>query len=208
MTEGAIVHVVDQDTSVRNVLTLQLEAAGLAVRTYSSATQFLATPLSGMHGCILAEARMPDMHGLSMMQRLKGKHCHIPVVLMTEHGEIPFAVAALKVGVFDILEKPIDKEYMLNAVHAAVASNVHMSAHEIDEAEVIMRRDRLTPRERQVLQFVVAGVPNKLIAHNLGVSPRTIEQYRAHVMEKMAAHNLADLVRMTITITDAATNVV
>ncbi len=198
MAEAPLVHVIDDDASVRESLALLLESAGYSVRPYGSAAAFLEAASDRSAGCVLTDVQMPEMNGLELQRRMSELQIRLPVIVMTGHGDVPIAVEALKAGATDFLEKPFEEQHLLDAVAGAIA----LSRREHDEAaavaDITARLATLTPREREVLDRLVAGQPNKTIAYDLGSSPRTVEVHRARVMEKMAARSLAELVRMTI----------
>jgi two-component system response regulator FixJ len=202
--DTALVHIVDDDDAVRDSLALLLDAAGIAVRTYDSATTFLALARGLGAGCVLTDVRMPDMDGLALQRRLTEVGVTLPVIVMTGHGDVPIAVAALKAGAADFLEKPFDDERLIGAVRAALAASRDTQREAAAAAQIVTRLANLTPREREVLHLMVAGNPNKTIAYDLGASPRTVEVHRARVMEKMGARSLAELVRMVIAVTPHA----
>lgn len=191
-----IVHIVDDDEAVRQSLAFLLGSAGLTVRVYESATAFLASLSAVRKGCIVTDVRMPDMSGIELLQQLRSKACNLPAIVITGHGDVPLAVEAMKAGAVDFIEKPFDQEAILNAVRSAL--NRDTSEHGGDGAAVVARLATLSERERQVLEGLVAGHPNKTIAHDLGISPRTVEVYRANLMTKMAARSLSELIRMAI----------
>ncbi len=198
MAEAPLVHVVDDDEAVRDSLSLLLESAGLTVRTYDSATTFLTALPNLAAGCVLTDVRMPGLDGLELQRRLTQLGVRLPVIVMTGHGDVPIAVAALKAGASDFIEKPFDDVQLLAAISSALAA----SQRKLDEAnavaQITARIASLTPREREVLDRLVAGQPNKMIAYDLGSSPRTVEVHRARVMEKMGVRSLPELVRMAI----------
>ncbi len=198
MAEAALVHVIDDDEAVRNSLELLLESAGFSVRTYDSAMAFLAASAAPVDGCVLTDVRMPEMDGLELQRRLTLLGIPIPVIVMTGHGDVPIAVEALKAGATDFLEKPFDDEQLLAAVKEALTASRQVREELAAVAEIAARRSSLTPREREVMERLVAGHPNKTIAYDLGSSPRTVEVHRARVMEKMGARSLPELVRMAI----------
>jgi two-component system, LuxR family, response regulator FixJ len=199
MTEQALVHVVDDDPGVRDSLAFLLQSAGLAVRTYDSATAFLAVAPGLAHGCVVTDVRMPgEMDGLALQLRLAALGGSLAVVVMTGHADVPIAVQALKAGARDFLEKPFDDQRLLSVVREALAASQHAQEEVQASAGTAARIASLTPREREVLQRLVAGQPNKTIAYDLGTSPRTVEVQRARVMEKMGARSLAELVRMVL----------
>jgi two-component system, LuxR family, response regulator FixJ len=204
MADVPLVHVVDDDEAVRDSLGLLLEAAGLSVRTYDSATAFLKALPSLAAGCVLTDVRMPELDGLALQRRLTELGIRLPVIVMTGHGDVPIAVEALKAGAADFLEKPFDDAQLLAAVSSALAASQRKSEEEAAIAGIARRLASLTPREREVLDKLVAGQPNKTIAYDLGSSPRTVEVHRARVMEKMGVRSLPELVRMTIAAERAA----
>jgi two-component system response regulator FixJ len=195
MPDNRIVHIVDDDEAVRQSLAFLLSSAGLAVRLYDSATAFLAG-LAGVKGdCLITDIRMPDMTGLELLHQLRAKACSLPAIVITGHGEVALAVEAMKAGAVDFIEKPFDEEAILTAVLAAL----ERGAGEGGDAAVIAERlVSLSERERQVLEGLIAGHPNKTIAYDLGISPRTVEVYRANLMAKMEARSLSELIRMAI----------
>lgn len=199
MAEKPVVHVVDDDEAVRDSLTLLLESSGFTVRAYGSATDLLRAPPHAP-GCVLTDVRMPEIDGLELQRRLSGSGSRIPVIVMTGHADVPIAVEAMKAGAADFLEKPFNDDELLGSVTRAVESSQRSSDEAAALADINARLATLTPREREVLQGLVAGLPNKTIAYDLGSSPRTVEVHRARVMEKMNARSLAELVRMTIAV--------
>jgi len=198
MAEAALVHVIDDDEAVRNSLELLLESAGFSVRTYDSAIAFLAASAALVDGCVLTDVRMPEMDGLELQRRLTRLGIRIPVIVMTGHGDVPIAVEALKAGATDFLEKPFNDDQLLAAVKEALTASRRAREEQAAVAEIAARRSSLTPREREVMERLVTGQPNKTIAYDLGSSPRTVEVHRARVMEKMGARSLPELVRMAI----------
>ncbi len=198
MTEAALVHIVDDDPAVRDSLQMLLDAAGLGARTYSSAAEFLGAAAALRSGCVLTDVRMPDIDGLTLQRRLTELGSQLPVVIMTGHGDIPIAVEALKTGAADFLEKPFDDERLLRVLRDALKASLATHEKAIARDLIRSRLANLTKREREVLDKLVEGLPNKTIAYDLGTSPRTVEVQRARVMEKMAARSLPDLVRMVL----------
>jgi two-component system response regulator FixJ len=198
MAEAPLVHVVDDDEAVRDSLGMLLESAGLSVRTYDSATAFLGALPGIAAGCVLTDVRMPELDGLELQRRLAELGVRLPVIVMTGHADVPIAVQALKAGATDFLEKPFDDQQLLTAVADAMAAGQRTQDEDAVVADIGRRLASLTPREREVLDRLVQGQPNKTIAYDLGSSPRTVEVHRARVMEKMAARSLPELVRMTI----------
>lgn len=199
MIEPALVHVVDDDPAVRDSLAFLLQSAGFAVRTYDSAAAFLAVAPGLVAGCVLTDVRMPGgMDGLALQRHLAALGGCLAVVVMTGHADVPIAVEALKAGARDFLEKPFDEDRLLAVVREAVEASQRAQEEQQASAGIAARLASLTPREREVLQRLVAGQPNKTIAYDLGTSPRTVEVQRARVMEKMGARSLAELVRMVL----------
>ncbi|MFT4254639.1 MAG: response regulator FixJ [Caulobacter sp.] len=194
----AVVHVVDDDADARDSLAFLLETADFRVRTYPDAQAFLAALPTAEAGCVITDVRMPGMSGQELVKRLKTQGAPLPVVMITGHGDIPMAVEAMRDGVIDFIEKPFSEARILAALERAMAAAPAQPAVSDDQAQVLARIETLSERERQVLDGVVAGQPNKIIARDLGISPRTVEIYRAKLMSKMHADNLAALVRMTL----------
>ena len=194
MQGNRIVHIVDDDEAVRQSLAFLLSSAGLAVRLYDSASAFLAGLASVKGGCLITDMRMPGMTGLELLHALKAKACGLPAIVITGHGDVALAVEAMKAGAVDFIEKPFDEEAILTAVKAALERGGEGG----DTAAIAARLASLSERERQVLEGLIAGHPNKTIAYDLGISPRTVEVYRANLMTKMEARSLSELIRMAI----------
>lgn len=195
---GQVVHVVDDDAAVRDSLSFLLEAADLVVRSYDGAGALLDRIADLEPGCIITDVRMPAMTGLELVTKLKGLGVSHPVIVLTGHADVALAVEAMKAGVVDFIEKPFDEAVLLKAVQAALQRGEQESSRLAERAEIEARIARLTPRERDVFEAIVAGDSNKAAAIRLGISPRTIEIYRANVMDKMQAATLSDLVRMAL----------
>jgi two-component system response regulator FixJ len=198
MANSPVVHVIDDDDAIRDSLAFLLESAGIAVRTYSSATAFLDELRGTEVSCVVTDVRMPDIDGIALLQRLRDLGRNLPVIVMTGHAEVPLAVQAMKMGAVDFLEKPFNDEALLASIHAALDSQNANSRREVELGEYRTRLATLSPREQQVLAGLVSGQPNKVIAFDLKISPRTVEIYRANVMTKMNAASLSDLVRMAL----------
>jgi len=198
MAEDPKAHVIDDDEAVRNSLAFLFECAGLPVQTYDSALAFLDVAPGLQAGCIVTDVRMPDMDGLALQRRLLELGVRLPLIVITGHGDVPVAVQALKAGAADFIEKPFDDEVLLAGVRAALAANRRDRERGVEVERIAVRLARLTPREREVLDRLVAGQQNKAIAYDLGSSPRTVEIHRARVMEKMGAGSLSELVRMAL----------
>jgi two-component system response regulator FixJ len=198
MSADADVHVIDDDEAVRESIDFLLRAAGLSVRTYDSATSFLEAAPKIAAGCIITDVRMPGLSGLELLRRLQEMQIGLPVIVITGHGDVPLAVEAMKWGAVDFLEKPFDDDVLLASVRAALNRSEESAAVEAERAEIRARIAALTQRERDVLEGLVAGHPNKIIAFKLEISPRTVEIYRANLMTKMKAGSLSELVRMAL----------
>jgi two-component system, LuxR family, response regulator FixJ len=197
-SSNSLVHVIDDDDAVRDSVAFLLRSARIDVRTYDSATAFLEATSGGGTGCIVTDVRMPGMSGVDLLRQLKARGSAIPVIVITGHGDIQLAVEAMKSGAADFLEKPFDDEALLASVKSALGQVVKNAQCESERAELANRIAALSKREREVLEGLVAGKPNKAIAFDLGISPRTVEIYRAHVMTKMNAGSLSELVRMAL----------
>ena len=196
MTVERVVHIVDDDDGVRQSLAFLLSSAGLPVRLYDSATAFLAALASVQGGCLVTDMRMPDMTGLELLRELRARALGLPTIVITGHGDVPLAVEAMKAGAIDFIEKPFDEQAILDAVRAALERCGDEG--DGDRAAVAGKLALLSERERQVLDGLISGHANKTIAHNLGISPRTVEVYRANLMAKMQAKSLSELIRMAI----------
>lgn len=199
--EGAVIHVIDDDEAVRQSLSFLLATAGHTVLEHPSARHFVDAGLPGADPdicCIITDVRMPGMTGIDLLHHLKEKGSTIPVIVVTGHGDVPLAVEAMKLGAADFLEKPFDDVAILDTVKAALSRRAKDNQHDALRGEVADRIAGLSQRERQVLECLVAGQANKTIAYELGISPRTVEVYRANVMTKMKAQSLSELVRMAL----------
>jgi two-component system response regulator FixJ len=173
-------------------------SAGIEAKSYDSAASFLNDPQRGTSGCIITDVRMPGMSGIDLLRKLKSDGVTVPVIVMTGHGDVPLAVEAMKLGAFDFIEKPFDDDALLMSVRGALGVQEKHAREESQRQEIENRLAQLSTRERQVLDGLVAGQANKVIAFELGISPRTVEIYRANVMTKMQANSLSDLVRMAL----------
>lgn len=194
MPNDAVVHVVDDDLGVRQSLSFLFATDGLPVQLHESASAFLENVRSAASGCIVTDVRMPGLDGIEFLRRLKQRGFLLPVVVMTGHADVPLAVEAMKEGAVDFIEKPFDDELLLKTVHTALERSARVALHDAEAAEVEARLQSLSARERQVLDGLLAGKANKAIAHDLDISPRTVEIYRANVMSKMQARSLPELV--------------
>ncbi len=197
----AIIHVIDDDEAVRESLSFLLMTAGYTVRAHASAHAFLEAAPSDADtsmSCIITDVRMPGMNGIELLRLLKQKTPSTPVIVVTGHGDVPLAVEAMKLGATDFLEKPFDDVAILDTVGSALARRREVHQQHSVRDEVAERLTTLSHRERQVLECLVVGLANKMIASDLGISPRTVEVYRANVMTKMKAQSLSELVRMAL----------
>lgn len=192
------VFVVDDDAAVRQGLRFMLRAAGYSVEAFASARALLEHYDPRRAGCLLLDIQMPEMSGLELQQRLNIRGWRIPVIFITGHGTISLTIAAMKAGAFDFIEKPLHEEALLESIERALHWNDRAYEERLERATLQARAALLTPRERQVFELVAAGEPNKVIASRLGISFRTVELHRAHIIEKLQARTLSDLIRMAI----------
>ena len=192
------VHIIDDDAAVRDALMFLLSTEDLPAMAYEGAAPFLSIA-GGAGGCIVTDVRMPDMDGLELVRRLKVMAIDLPVIVITGHADVPLAVEAMKAGVIDFIEKPFDDDAILRAIRRALATRSQTDARGADRTASVRRLAVLSPRERQVMEGLVAGKANKVIAHDLDISPRTVEIYRAHVMTKTGVKSLSELVRVALT---------
>jgi two-component system, LuxR family, response regulator FixJ len=197
-SDKAVVHVIDDDEAMRESLAFLLGAVGMEVRTYESALGFLDVAPTAEAGCVITDVRMPGLSGVDLLRRLRELKLGIPVIVITGHGDVPLAVEAMKIGALDFLEKPFDDEVLLASVRSALNHLDQDQRRQGERNEIERRLAALSNRERDVLEGLVSGHANKQIAYDLGISPRTIEIYRANLMTKMQAASLSDLVRMAL----------
>ncbi|MEE9358660.1 response regulator transcription factor [Candidatus Vondammii sp. HM_W22] len=200
MTQDVTVFIVDDDQEVRDALQLLMESVGLAVETFESAQAYLDAFDATRPGCLVLDVRMPGMGGLDLQVYLKSESLHPPIIIITGHGDVPMVVRAVQAGAVDFIEKPFNDQSLLDSVHRAIEQDAEQRGQASRLADIKERLDRLTPREREVLELVVAGKRNKVIAADLDVSQSTVEAHRAKVMEKMEADSLSDLMRMVLTL--------
>ena len=200
MTADLVVFVIDDDAGMRDSLTMLLQSSGYRAQAFESAVAFLASDGPQQSGCVVTDIRMPGMDGIELQEQLRSRQSSLPMILMTGHADVPLAVRAMKAGAVDFLEKPFEEAALLDSVRRALAHVSAAAAVDADAKIVHERLGQLTERERQVLDLLVAGKPNKIVAYELSISPRTVEIHRARVMDKMAAKSLADLVRMTLSV--------
>jgi two-component system response regulator FixJ len=196
--EARTVHVIDDDDALRESLQFLLRSAGINVKSYASARQFLDSLPDDTLRCVITDVRMPEITGVELLRHLKDKNIEVPVIVVTGHGDVALAVEAMKLGAADFLEKPFDDELLIGSVEAALARQDGLAKRQSERQEIERHIAALSPRERDVLTGLVAGRANKQIAADLGISPRTVEIYRANLMNKMQADSLSNLVRMAL----------
>jgi two-component system response regulator TtrR len=192
------VHVVDDDEAIRDSMTLYLKSMGLDARTYASAEEFLEAPEPVRPACLVADVRMPGMSGLELQKLLRKRGSSMPVIFITGHGDIGMAVDAMKEGASDFLEKPLDNSLLLERILENLEKDVDIQVREHQQSDAGERLERLTAREREVMDMLVQGKLNKVIAADLGISVRTVEAHRARIMEKLDARSLSDIVRLAL----------
>lgn len=200
MASDAVVHLIDDDEGVRQAVAFLLATSGFAVRVYESAIAFLEALPSVQPGCIVTDVRMPGMDGLALQRELKDRDILLPVVVMTGHGDVPLAVEAMKAGAVDFIEKPFNDEALLSAIRVALERHGSDARRGTEIAAIKGKLASLSPREREVLDGLLAGLPNKTIAYDLKISARTVEVHRANLMTRMGARSVADLVRMVFVV--------
>jgi two-component system, LuxR family, response regulator FixJ len=193
-----LVFVVDDDAAVREGLRFMLHAAGYTVEAFPSAFSFIENYDPKQSGCLLLDVRMPQMTGLELQQQLNVRGWPIPVIFITGHGNVSLAIAAIKAGAFEFIEKPLREDALLECIERALHRNDVAHAERLQRAQLEARAASLTAREREVLELVAAGEPSKIIARQLDISFRTVELHRAHIIEKLGARSLSDLIRMAI----------
>jgi two-component system, LuxR family, response regulator FixJ len=197
-TAQRVVHVIDDDEALRESLAFLLRAAQLEVKSFPSARAFLDELPDESLGCVITDVRMPDISGIDLLRRLKELKIGVPVIVVTGHGDVALAVEAMKIGAADFFEKPFDDDLLLASVRSALREQEGQKKRYAERAEIESRVAALSPRERDVLGGLIEGRANKQIAFDLGISPRTVEIYRANLMNKMQADSLSDLVRMAL----------
>jgi len=194
----ATIFVVDDDEAVRQGLELLLASAGLKSRSFGDPLEFLDGCDETLAGCVLLDVRMPGIGGLELQQRLLKRGIELPVILLTGHGDVPMAVRAMKLGAFDFFQKPFNEQQLLDRIMEALEIDAERRARSAEREKVSERLRRLTAREREVLDGIVAGKANKVIAFELGISERTVELHRSHLLQKMEARSVAQLVQAVI----------
>ena len=198
MQREPTVVLVDDDQSVRDALQWLIESMDLPVETYTSAHEFLESFDPERPGCLVLDVRMPGMSGIELQKRLLAADSTLPIIFITGHGDVPLAVQAIRAGALDFIEKPFRDQDLLDRIQQALDQEAARRSHQRETAEIRERFERLTQREHEVLELVVRGEANKVIANRLGVSQRTVEIHRANVMRKTGAESLASLVRMAV----------
>lgn len=196
------VYVVEDDEAVRDSLELLLKSDSKPVKTYESANAFLKDYSDKMAGCIVLDIRMPGMDGMELQKKLNDKHSILPIIFVTGHGDVPMAVDAMKEGAVDFIQKPYREEALLEKIEAALEQDQEQRKSLDEKQEIIRRVKSLTPREREIMDRMIAGQANKVIAIELEISQRTVEIHRSRVMHKMGTHSLAHLVRMVLSVKD------
>jgi two-component system response regulator FixJ len=196
MSNGKLVHIVDDEDSIRRSVGFMLKTSGYAVETWTSGEAFLKEVKNAEHGCILLDVRMPEIDGLQVQRTLAERGVTMPIVIMTGHGDVSIAIQAMKAGAVDFLEKPFEKSALIGAIEESferIAKATDASARAIDAGKILAA---LTPRERDVLEGLAKGLPNKTIAYDLDISPRTVEVHRANLMAKLDVRSLSDALRI------------
>lgn len=197
--DDSVVFIVDDDAGVRESLRWMIESAGLRVKTYARAEDFLATYRPTRAGCLVLDLRMPGMNGIALQQQLIERRIHIGVIFITAHASVPTAVNAMRAGAVDFLTKPFSEQALLDRIHHCIEKARRESSNNAERADFAARFARLTPREQEILRDVVSGKSNKIIAAERKISQKTVESHRAKMMHKLQAHSLADLMRKVFT---------
>jgi two-component system response regulator FixJ len=200
--ELRLVHLVDDDEAIRRSVGFMLKTSGFHVRTYESGIELLKSASNLEEGCILLDIRMPAMDGLEVQRTLRDKGVSLPVIIMTGHGDVTLAVQAMKAGAIDFIEKPFEKVVLLGAIEHGIERLRHSAANRDRADEAAVRLQALTAREREVLDGLAKGLPNKTIAYDLGISPRTVEIHRANVMSKLGVRSLSEALRIAFAAQD------
>lgn len=198
MPDRGKVYVIDDDEAMRDSLSFLLDSANFGVTLFETAVKFLDALPGLQFGCVVSDVRMPGVDGIELLKRMKASHNKFPIVIMTGHGDVPLAVEAMKQGAVDFLEKPFEDDRLIGMIETALRQAEPAARSEAAAHDIAARIATLSPRERQVMDGLIAGLSNKLIARDYEISPRTIEVYRANVMTKMQANSLSELVRMAM----------
>lgn len=205
MTKEATVYLVEDDEAVRDSLQMVLESVGHKVASYSRADAFLEDYSTEMAGCMVLDIRMPGMNGMELQRQLNTRHSILPIIFVTGHGDVPMAVDAMQRGAVDFVQKPYREEELLGKIQQAIAADIENRADLEEKHKIRAKLSDLTPRETQVMELMIEGKANKVIAYDLDISQRTVEIHRARVMEKMGVRSLAHLVRMVMAAEDTST---
>ena len=198
MRRDQCVYIVDDDEAVRDSLSLLLESKGYAIKSFVSAPEFLAAAPSLPVGCLIVDIRMPEMDGLELQQHLTDRSLDFPLIVITGHGDVPLAVRAMKAGAVDFIEKPFEDDLLLTTIEIALATAAGQASRERTIGDAAALIATLSPRERQVLEGIVAGRSTKMIAHYIGISPRTVEVHRAHMLERLGIRSIAEAIRLAV----------
>jgi two-component system response regulator FixJ len=198
MATKGIVYVIDDDEAMRDSLNFLLDSSGFGVTLFDNAQGFLDALPGLAFGCVVSDVRMPGLDGIELLKQMKTQHCPFPILIMTGHGDVPLAVEAMKLGAIDFLEKPFEDDRLVTMIEFAIRQAEPAARSEAIAHDIAARVASLSPRERQVMEGLIAGLSNKLIAREYDISPRTIEVYRANVMTKMQANSLSELVRLAM----------
>ncbi|USA63251.1 response regulator transcription factor (plasmid) [Qipengyuania citrea] len=196
MTKSRTIYLVDDDKAIRKSAGFMLRTSGFTVHAYGSGSEFLKTASTLETGCVLLDVRMPGLDGLQVQAALRARGIAMPVVVLTGHGDVAIAVQAMKAGAIDFIEKPFEKAVLLDAITRGFCRINDADSKAVEEANAQVRLALLTPREREILDGLAQGYPNKTIAYDLGISPRTVEVHRASLMQKLSAHSLSDVLRI------------
>jgi two-component system response regulator FixJ len=198
MAEKAKVYVIDDDEAMRDSLHFLLDSSGFDVTLFENAQRFLDALPELAFGCVVSDVRMPGIDGIELLKQMKAAPSTFPILIMTGHGDVPLAVEAMKLGAIDFIEKPFEDERLITMIETAIRQAEPAARNDAIAQDIVTRIATLSPRERQVMDGLMAGLSNKLIAREYDISPRTIEVYRANVMTKMGANSLSELVRLAM----------
>lgn len=206
MTTEATVYLVEDDDAVRDSLQMVLESVGHKVAAYSRGDAFLDDFSTEMAGCLVLDIRMPGMNGMELQRQLNSRNSILPIIFVTGHGDVPMAVEAMQKGAVDFVQKPYREEELLGKIQQAIAADAESRAELAEKHKIVARLQDLTPREKQVMDLMIEGKANKVIAFDLDISQRTVEIHRARVMEKMGVRSLAHLVRMVMAVDESSSS--
>ena len=198
MSPSPVVYVIDDDSDIRELVSIQLLAVGLSVETFDSAYAFLATEEFAERGCIVSDVRMPIMDGIELFEELNRRGVHLPRIIMTAHGDIPLAVRAMRAGARDVLEKPISHRSLLDRIQQVMSDSENSQFQRETNATSRGQIERLTPREREILELLILGRPSKIIASELAISMRTVDVHRANILKKLGVKTTIELLRLVL----------